>query len=108
MKTVSLVGSISRRAGGLFESVRRLDQELGRIPSTKVGKDVDPSSVRRSRNMEVSVLGTHDECTAQDYASWFSVPVQTFRCRGPRCFGYRPRLARELRRLRPELGPVHG
>ena len=28
MKAVSLVGSVSRLAGGLFESVRRLHQEL--------------------------------------------------------------------------------
>ena len=108
MKTVSLVGSISRRAGGLFESVRRLDQELVAIPSTPVGKDVDPSPVTWLRNVEVSVLGTRDECTAQDHASWFPVPVQTFRCREPRCFGYSPGLACELRRINPELVHVHG
>jgi glycosyltransferase involved in cell wall biosynthesis len=107
MRTVSLVGSISRRAGGLFESVRRLDQELVTVPSSRVNEGCS-SSAADSVHVEVSVLATNDDRTAQDQATWPPVPVQTFQCFGPRCFGYAPGLARELKRLDPELVHVHG
>ena len=104
---VSLVGSVSRRAGGLFESVRRLDQEVMSI----TGKMKDPIHTRTdhlAENIKVNVLGIRDECTELDSGSWFPLSVRAFPCVGPRAFGYAPGLAARLNELRSDLVHVHG
>ena len=72
IKSANLTGSISRNAGGLFESVRRLVQSLA------------------DEGMEIGVFGYEDEHTAADIGAWAPVPVKAFRAVGPRQFGYSP------------------
>ena len=117
MKAVSLVGSVSRLAGGLFESVRRLHQELLRQNvKTLKGESLKEGTVRgdgvgtrgRSEKMTIEVLGLQDEFTETDLPAWRGVPVSTFKSYGLRSFGFAPGLARELILLKPELVHVHG
>jgi glycosyltransferase involved in cell wall biosynthesis len=107
MNTVSLIGSVSRQAGGLFESVRRLHQELvGNSETLKQRKDEVIDQGLRAIN--VGVLGLRDEFTSLDLADWDPVPVRTFEICGPRTFGYAPGLYRVLKRTNPDLVHVHG
>jgi poly(glycerol-phosphate) alpha-glucosyltransferase len=107
MNTVSLVGSLSRRAGGLFESVRRLHQALlagGACPS-------DPATAGPKNPWDpvrVSVLGVEDEFTSVDSVAWR--PVSLYPCRrlGPRVLNYAPQMLPQLHRLGPDLVHVHG
>ena len=67
-----ITASVSRRAGGLFVSVRRLAQVLNELPS-----------------MNIQVLGLKDEFTDRDLPSWGSnLPMFLFDQRGPNAFGY--------------------
>ena len=79
MKLGCLISSVSRRAGGIHESVRRLAQSLD-----------------GSRSTRVHVLGMLDEHTQKDKASWGPLPVHVFRAHGPCQFGYAPRLKQRL------------
>jgi poly(glycerol-phosphate) alpha-glucosyltransferase len=107
MNIVSLVGSVSRRAGGLFESVRRLDQETMSVTGNAAADRVHTTG-DLPRKITVSVLGIRDECTELDSGSWFPVSVRAFPCVGPRAFGYAPGLAKRLRGLGSDLVHVHG
>ena len=89
-KTANLTGSVSRNAGGLYESVRRLVQSLA------------------ATGMEVRVFGIEDEHTAADIGAWSPVPVQAFRIVGPRQFGFSPRFVRALEEFSPDLLHTHG
>ena len=106
MNLVTLVGSISRRAGGLFESVRRLDQETMSITGD-AGRPIHTTD-NILEKVHVSVLGIGDECSDIDCRSWSPVPVRTFRCVGPRGFAYAPGLAERLSESRSDLVHVHG
>jgi glycosyltransferase involved in cell wall biosynthesis len=79
MKTASIVASLSRKAGGLFESVRRLHQSLAELPE-----------------ITVSVLGLRDEFTDEDLPQWKPLRVRAFPVHGPTQFGYAPQLKRAL------------
>jgi len=106
LNTVSLVGSVSRRAGGLFESVRRLHQELlSQGPPAEHGNSGNGSPIRHT---DVSVLGLRDEFTEVDRQAWPPVRVQTFDVLGPRSFGYAPWLLDRTFELAPDLVHVHG
>jgi poly(glycerol-phosphate) alpha-glucosyltransferase len=89
-KTANLTGSVSRNAGGLYESVRRLVQSLA------------------TTGMEVRVFGIEDEHTAADIGAWSPVPVQAFPIVGPRQFGFSPRFRRALEGFSPDLLHTHG
>ncbi len=91
MKTVSLVASLSRKAGGLFESVRRLHQCLGEIP-----------------NVSVSILGLDDEFTAADRPAWEPLHVESLGVMGPAQFGFSPRLGKKLVYFNADIIHVHG
>lgn len=106
MNLVTLVGSISRRAGGLFESVRRLDQET----MTVTGDARAPIHTTNDLldKINVSVLGIRDEFTDMDCLSWSPVPVSAFPRVGPRGFAYAPGLAHRLSVSRSDLVHVHG
>ena len=117
MRAVSLVGSVSRLAGGLFESVRRLHQELlGEGVKTLKREALQRATVwcdeigprGRPGKLTVEVLGLRDEFTETDLPAWRGVPVRTFKSFGLRSFGFAPGLARELILLKPELVHVHG
>lgn len=105
--TVSIVGSVSRLAGGLFESVRRLHQGLqsANAPDCPRADFTPPGLEPRIR---VQVLGLRDPFTETDLATWAPVPVRVFDTRGPRGLGFAPRLFRHLRACQPDLVHVHG
>ena len=90
IKTANLTGSVSRNAGGLYESVRRLVQSL-----SKPG-------------MEIRVFGTADEHTAADIGLWSPVKVLAFRTVGPHQFGYSPQFRKLLEDFSPDLVHTHG
>ena len=91
MKTISLTGSLSRNAGGLFESVRRLHQSLAEIPS-----------------VNVSVFGLRDEFTEVDLPLWQPVATRAFSIIGPNRFGFAPGLNKVLLEVDCEIAHTHG
>src|SRR5260221_6663796 len=72
IRTANLTLSISRNAGGLFESVRRLVQFLSLT------------------GMEDQVYGMADEVTEADITAWEAVTVETSRTHWPEPFGFVP------------------
>ena len=90
IKTTNLIGSISRNAGGLFESVRRLVQSLD------------------ASGMEVRVLGVRDEFTDADAAAWQPVNVQAFQPSWPKKFGYSPGFLDAMLHFLPDVVHTHG
>ena len=86
-----MTGSLSRNAGGLFESVRRLHQSLAEIPG-----------------VNVVVLGLRDEFTEVDLPFWQPVPVQAFSVLGPHRFGFAPRLSKALLETDCDIVHTHG
>ena len=90
IKSANLTGSISRNAGGLFESVRRLVQSLA------------------AGGMEIGVFGYEDEHTAADIGAWAPVPARAFHAIGPRQFGYSPDYRKALIEFSPDLVHTHG
>jgi glycosyltransferase involved in cell wall biosynthesis len=91
VNTLSVTGSLSRNAGGLFESVRRLHQSLAEIP-----------------DVNVVVLGLRDEFTTVDLPFWQPVPVQAFSVLGPHRFGFAPRLSKALLEMDCDIVHTHG
>jgi poly(glycerol-phosphate) alpha-glucosyltransferase len=90
MKVGHLTGSVSRKAGGLFHSVRNLaihTQNLGH---------------------QVTVFGLKDEFTEADLPAWGTVPVRAHRIVGPQGFGFSPGLIRSIETSRIDLLHVHG
>lgn len=90
IRTANLIDSISRKAGGLHESVRRLVQSL-----TTVG-------------VGVHVMAVRDEFTEQDLDVWKPVPIDIFPPTWPRYFGYSPGFLSVLDHYRPDLVHSHG
>ena len=90
IRTSNLVGSVSRNAGGLFESVRRLVQSLAQS------------------GMEVCVFGLEDEFTEADLPTWSPVKVSVFRPTWPKQFGYSRRFLEELAAFSPDITHTHG
>jgi poly(glycerol-phosphate) alpha-glucosyltransferase len=90
IKTANITGPVSRKAGGLFESVRRLVQSLAET------------------GMDVRVLGIQDEFTAADLAAWSPVSVSAFKPTWPARFGYSPEFLEELAEFAPDLTHTHG
>jgi poly(glycerol-phosphate) alpha-glucosyltransferase len=85
-----LLASVSRRAAGVFEAVRRLCQSL-----------VD-------RDLRVSVFGLADEYSATDGASWRPLRPQVFQARRPLSFGWSGELGAALRAAQLDLIHAHG
>lgn len=90
IRTANLTGPVSRAAGGLYESVRRLVQEL------------------QLTGLEVSVLGTFDKFTRGDITAWDPVTVRAFQSVGPTQFGYSPGYLEFLKLYRPHILHTHG
>jgi poly(glycerol-phosphate) alpha-glucosyltransferase len=108
MKTVSLAGSVSRCAGGLFESVRRLDQELINPSGTLNGRNGEKIKPGVDDPIHVMAIGLRDEFTEIDIPAWHPVPVRALAIRGPKCLGYAAGLCRVLKAENPDLVHVHG
>ena len=89
MRVGFLVGSVSRQAGGLFQSVRGLAKAVA------------------SANEEVRVFGIRDEQSAVDLQEWQPLSVQTFRPR-LRAWGYSNELVPAMLDADLDILSVHG
>jgi glycosyltransferase involved in cell wall biosynthesis len=89
MRVGFLVGSVSRQAGGLFQSVRGLAKAVA------------------SANEEVRVFGIRDEQSAIDLQEWQPLSVQTFRPR-LRAWGYSKQLVPAMLDADLDVLSVHG
>jgi glycosyltransferase involved in cell wall biosynthesis len=89
MRVGFLVGSVSRQAGGLFQSVRGLAKAIA------------------SENEEVRVFGIRDEQSAVDLQEWWPLSVQTFRPR-LRAWGYSNELVPAMFGADLDVLSVHG
>lgn len=90
IRNINLTGSVSRAAGGLFDSVRRLAQSL------------------QATGMDVQVYGTRDNHTLSDQGQWLPVKAHAFPVVGPAQFGYSPGLRAMLKHQAPALLHTHG
>lgn len=75
---ISLNASISRQAGGMFLSVRRLCQAMA------------------SLNVHVEAFGLNDKFFDEDSPHWAGVSTRVFHSLGPQSIGYSPRMRRML------------
>jgi len=91
MNTGLLVSSISRRAGGILHSSRRLAQEM---------------QVAEGVNAEVFSL--RDEYSAEFLNVWEPLAVHLFDIVGPRSFGYAPGFSGYLKSRGVDLVHLHG
>lgn len=89
---VHVTQSVSRLAGGLFESVRHLSE-----------------SVRSSADeATLVILGPHDEKATEDKGRWAPLEVRTHPVYGPPGFGFARGLTTDLVALKPDLVHLHG
>ncbi|MFL6597334.1 MAG: glycosyltransferase, partial [Chthoniobacterales bacterium] len=89
MKVGFLVSSVSREAGGLFQSVRGLAKAIA------------------STNASVRVFGIRDEESAGDLQKWRPLSVQTFHPR-LRAWGYSNQLVPAMLNADVDILSVHG
>ena len=82
---------VSRNAGGLYDTMRFLAQEL-----------------HKQAEFDVKIFGMKDEKTSQDLVGWGSVPVNAYPVRGPKFLGYSPKLVRSLHTGNLNLLHIHG
>ena len=90
IRTANLIGSISRKAGGLHESVRRLVQCVA------------------EKGVGVRIFTVEDEFTQQDLAAWTPLQVDVFPSSWPKSFGYASGFFKSLNEYRPDLTHTHG
>lgn len=90
VRVLHVTGSVSRNAGGLFQSVRRVTQEI------------------QANGWSVAVVGIADEWSEKDCPSW--APIQPHILKGlpVPLSGWAPSWARVLSTLRPEILHIQG
>ncbi len=91
MTVFEVTPSLSRLAGGMFESVRHLSQ-----------------SIHLTQRAQVSVLGLSDEKTSEDAKCWEPLDVRAYVVIGPQKFGYAPSMRRDLMGCKPDFVHLHG
>jgi poly(glycerol-phosphate) alpha-glucosyltransferase len=91
LKTTVVTASVSRLAGGLFTSVRRLHQCLNELPG-----------------VSVKICTLKDEHTDADLPEWDPLPMSVFSVRGPRAFGYASALRCNLLHEDADILHTHG
>ncbi len=91
MKVAMVVPCLSRAGGGLFDSVRRLAQEVHALP-----------------NNDVCAVGCDDEFTLEDLPTWAPVDADSLKRFGPEVLGFAPSLRRALARRAPNVLHQHG
>jgi glycosyltransferase involved in cell wall biosynthesis len=90
MRIRFVTASVSRDAGGLFESVRRLAQAT------------------TAETHDVVVFGVEDTHTGADIAAWSPLEIRVFKSIGPRRFSFAPRLGAALLSSQGNLVMSHG
>ncbi len=88
--SVTITASLSRRAGGLFESVRKLSLAL------------------HAAGVGVQVIGLEDEHTREDLPQWLPLQAKAFPTLPPHAFGYSSGLLREAIGKRSAMSHCHG
>jgi len=88
--TISITGPVSRKAGGLFQSVRHLYQSL------------------QAPDLRVHVLGVSDEFSREDIPAWAPVEVSGFQPFLSGQFGYSRKFYKEAERFHPDIIHTHG
>lgn len=91
MTVVFLLSSMSRRAGGMFTSARRLVQ-----------------TIAEQDGVGGHVVALRDDCSDDDCPAWSPLEPILVPTRGPRSFGFSPRLLRTLQALAPDVLHSHG
>jgi glycosyltransferase involved in cell wall biosynthesis len=91
MNVTMVVPFLSRAGGGLFDSVRRLAQEVNNLG-----------------NARVQVVGGGDQFTAIDQAAWAPIPTSALDLFGPKLFGWTPKLNHALLQQEPNVVHQHG
>lgn len=86
-----VVPSLSRTGGGLFDGVRRLAQEVAKLPGATV-----------------RAVGAKDAFTDTDQSSWHPVPTLALERLGPALLGWTPGLGRALAQQPPDIIHHHG
>ena len=89
MKAGMLTAYVSRRAGGLFWSVRALAKGL------------------KGNGCDISVFAGEDGFVSEDISKWENVPVRLFPLVGPEAFGFQKGLSGELDAAELDLLHVH-
>ena len=90
MKLAVTTGSISRNAGGLFESVRMLSKNV------------------LHNSLEIKVFGIHDQYSNADIGAWLPLKPLISKYVGPRMLAFCPEMLSGLRNYRPDLIHLHG
>jgi poly(glycerol-phosphate) alpha-glucosyltransferase len=90
MRIAGLIDTISRNAGGLNSSVRRLAQSMAELGD------------------EIAFVTVEDAKTSEDSREWAPIPIQSARPRGPRRLGFAPSLESQLLAFDADLLMVHG
>jgi glycosyltransferase involved in cell wall biosynthesis len=90
MKLAFTSGSLSRNAGGLFESVRALGKELAKL------------------GVDVSVSGLLDQHWGRDKEAWVPLSARAFSFIGPRAIAWSPDMDNALDEARPDLVALQG
>lgn len=80
MRIGILTGSVSRRAGGIFEALCSLSIAL-----------------RDQQGADVRVFGLIDDATTEDMPNWRGLPIHAAQVAGPRAFGYAADLYQAVR-----------
>lgn len=90
IKSAILTSTISRLNGGLFESVRRLNQSLDK------------------QGVSVEVLSCRDQYSDEDIEAWLPLRPQLFDPLPPRAFSYAPGLLPALKEKNVDIVHCHG
>lgn len=91
MKVTIVTGSNSRKAGGLFNSVRRITQTLQALPDTKI-----------------TVIAHDDEYTSTDISEWEPIKPISYSVVGPHSLGFSPDLKQLLKNSSPDIVHTQG
>ena len=85
-----LSSSVSRKAGGLFGSMRGL------------------ATATMNQGVLIKIVSLNDEFTKQDLCTWGGIPVSAFPILGPKFFGYSPDIRLALINAESDLIHTHG
>lgn len=91
IRIVHVTQSLSRLAGGLFESVRHLSQAVDAVS-----------------DVHITVLGLRDPMTTADAGHWAPLPIETYPVWGGLRFGFAPGLYAALTKAQPHVIHLHG
>jgi poly(glycerol-phosphate) alpha-glucosyltransferase len=90
MKVAMTTGSLSRNAGGLFESVRAMGKGLAEL------------------GVGLSVYGLQDQNWERDEEAWSPLSARAFSFIGPRALAWSPHMDAALDEARPDLVALQG